>query len=477
MLQLALPDRAFNLPGYLASLPYQAETSLELAQFAQQHLCPCCGNVISFSEAGSYRRRPDEKLVYTQVSACQCGFYVPFHCLSVDKDNSVSVIYLDENQVQSETAIFNACYLLHAGQYTGCIDNINAWLICLNENAWLYFYKAYALEKMKRYQQALNNYDRCLDIDPECTQAWHNKILILQKLKRDREANFHLVKYCRLQPVDTLTEITSQTEEVHPEVSILAREQGMFGPIEIGQTANLRYLNINDEREGDFWLDSHNEPSHVPSVEYISGWLPAADMSGADHKSVSGLMLGLGAGSGVIALLENFSCLRLTVVEIDPVLIKLACDYFPLLQHYVSQDRLHIVSADALEYIKTEAEASKPRFDFVLVDLYQGELAVSERFLTLSFVSQLKKVSSLVGINLLADADVSQVRQVFSSAGLPLKTCFCTGTNNLTDNFILFSKTLSGESTFVPYSGEKGYLSRSFARGFKHMLQHRTLLD
>jgi tetratricopeptide (TPR) repeat protein len=45
-----------------------------------------------------------------------------------------------------------------------------------------------AFKNEGRYVDAVNCYDRAIDIDPKLAKAWYNKGLALQKLSREKEA-------------------------------------------------------------------------------------------------------------------------------------------------------------------------------------------------------------------------------------------------------------------------------------------------
>jgi hypothetical protein len=89
-------------------------------------------------------------------------------------------------------------------------------------------------------------------------------------------------------------------------------------------------------------------------------------------------MVGLGSGAGAVALLDNFPALDLTVLEIDPAVIDLACEHFPLLNHYQDLGRLRLVRCDAERYLQ-EAHQRGERWDVGFCDAYQGhnDLCVS----------------------------------------------------------------------------------------------------
>ncbi|MCJ8267991.1 MAG: hypothetical protein MJK04_01150, partial [Psychrosphaera sp.] len=156
---------------------------------------------------------------------------------------------------------------------------------------------------------------------------------------------------------------------------ILATAAGLFGEVTVAQTDDRRYLAIEQEREGSFWLVD-GQPGYLPASAYVAGFLPAGCHFNANVTATRALMLGLGAGAGVIALLSNFSRLHITVVEIDPAIIELSCRYFPLLTQYINSGRLSIICQDAISYVQTHTTTN---YDFAILDIYQGDFTFAQK--------------------------------------------------------------------------------------------------
>lgn len=83
-----------------------------------------------------------------------------------------------------------------------------------------------------------------------------------------------------------------------------------------------------------------------------------------DNNVKNVLLLGLGGGSVVETLREDFDCeAAIEAVEIDPKMIQIAIRDFNLHRF----DPLHIVQADAYDYLKN---SNNKRFDLIIVDLF-----------------------------------------------------------------------------------------------------------
>ena len=156
---------------------------------------------------------------------------------------------------------------------------------------------------------------------------------------------------------------------------IIAKAQGLFGPIWVLDHLGTRMLTIGHQVQGAAYLSPAGPdgmtPGPVASSLYMTGWL----LAGAMNPNGSGLMLGLGSGCGAVALLNSCPGVDLTVVEIDPAIVEAAHQGFPLLDYYQDQGRLHIVTSDATAYAH-EALERHDHFDFACLDAYQGTNAL-----------------------------------------------------------------------------------------------------
>lgn len=77
------------------------------------------------------------------------------------------------------------------------------------------------------------------------------------------------------------------------------------------------------------------------------------------------LILGLGGGTLINILEKTYSGIEITVIEIDPVMIKIAEDYFRI----KSNSFLNIIHADAFRWV---GESRSSKFDLIIFDLYLG---------------------------------------------------------------------------------------------------------
>lgn len=173
---------------------------------------------------------------------------------------------------------------------------------------------------------------------------------------------------------------------------------GLFGPISVGRdlSANTCWMRIQNEIEGQVFLNDEGQPSAIAASPYFYGFVIPAWHFSTSH----GLMLGLGAGIGATLLLTLFPALSLTVVEIDPQVIDLSRRYFPLVSFYENQGRLRIIQQDAREYLSRENQA----FSFALLDIFCGN---EDDCLNLALLPQVLRVTPHVMANMIV-SEVSQ---------------------------------------------------------------------
>ena len=83
-----------------------------------------------------------------------------------------------------------------------------------------------------------------------------------------------------------------------------------------------------------------------------------------DYQPESILLLGLGGGSALFWLRKHYPQTALTAIEIDPVMIGIAREYFKV----DKIKALEIINTDAVKFIKE----TKEKYSLILMDCYQG---------------------------------------------------------------------------------------------------------
>ncbi len=156
--------------------------------------------------------------------------------------------------------------------------------------------------------------------------------------------------------------------------------QGMFGPIEVADVSfsgagMARCVALNGQVQGGALLEPPavdvdprlpaDAPGPCAESPYTLGWL----LAGLEKSNGSGLMVGLGSGAGAVQLIHNFPQIDLTVVEIDPVMVQVALDTYPLIEFYMDRGRLQIEIGDARDYLAGRYEV----WDYGFADGYTGD--------------------------------------------------------------------------------------------------------
>lgn len=109
---------------------------------------------------------------------------------------------------------------------------------------------------------------------------------------------------------------------------------------------------------------------------------------GYQPKSI--MLLGLGGGSALFWLKKHYPQAALTAIEIDPVMIGIAKEYFKV----DKIKNLEIINIDAVKFIKE----TKRKFSLILMDCYQG-FETPAGFDDIKVLQKMKKVGENVLLN------------------------------------------------------------------------------
>lgn len=137
------------------------------------------------------------------------------------------------------------------------------------------------------------------------------------------------------------------------------------------------------------------------------------------------LILGFGAGSALTPIRKLWPKTKVTGIEIDPLIIKIAKDYFDI----QPGSKLELINDDALKFI----DKSGKNFDLTLVDCYQGD-KFPAKLENISFYKKLKKISQHILINRLFWGDYQQPALNFFDK---LKKHFPATTTRTPSNFLI----------------------------------------
>jgi spermidine synthase len=141
---------------------------------------------------------------------------------------------------------------------------------------------------------------------------------------------------------------------------------------------------------------------------------------GLDNKIKNILLLGLGGGSVIETIREEFDCkAAIEAVDIDPEIITIAKDEFQINRF----NNVLIMMADAAEYVAKSKEA----FDLIIVDLFIGN-TVPEVFTKSEFINHLirhLKANGRIIYNSMIDTmpseSLASIKETFIKSGLNVK--------------------------------------------------------
>jgi len=195
-----------------------------------------------------------------------------------------------------------------------------------------------------------------------------------------------------------------------------------FSRIEIRDYGTRRAMLFLDA-DGDSTLETvidRREPhtlQHPYSHSLMAGLLYLSDPANPS----AGLLVGLGGGAVVHFLSHEFPAMRLDVVEIDPVVVGLAREFFGT----VSGPRTRILVEDAFEYLRRTHE----RYDIILMDAHLRPREETDpsgqplRLKTAAFLRSLHErlhPGGVVVFNLMegphTSADIATLRAAFAHA-------------------------------------------------------------
>lgn len=147
---------------------------------------------------------------------------------------------------------------------------------------------------------------------------------------------------------------------------------------------------------------------------------------GIQATKLKNLVIGLGGGGLVNYIYHYLKDLSTSVVEIDPDIVKVAKDYFGLLE---DQNRLKIVVDDGLKFLKDKSAENQSKFQSILfdVDSKDQSLGIScppKEFLEPEILEAVKSLLPTDGVFILnfvcrdnasRDQTVTTLKKVFSS--------------------------------------------------------------
>ncbi|MEW6679921.1 MAG: methyltransferase domain-containing protein [bacterium] len=166
------------------------------------------------------------------------------------------------------------------------------------------------------------------------------------------------------------------------------------------------------------------------------------------HASPSSILL-IGGGLGVISEIIKHPVRNIDYVELDPLMIKIAKDYLP--NNPLKDRRVNVKNMDGRFFIKT----TDKKYDCVIVSVGSPYTAQLNRYYTLEFFKEVKKVlnpSGIISFGLLSSENYisPELRDFLSSIYVSLKDVFCD------------VKIIPGDTAYFLACNKKGVLTYDY---------------
>jgi len=196
--------------------------------------------------------------------------------------------------------------------------------------------------------------------------------------------------------------------EAPPDTRQVREFASKFGPVFVVDEGDVRVLRFGDPDASDQTVIHLADPDRVP-LEYVR---TAALGFSFPEKPRRALMIGLGGGAFVRVTRRWFPEVKLTAVEIDPVVVELAQQYFGV----IADERSRLVVDDGGRYLKRNTGP----WDLVFLDAYDGD-EVPSHLATRAFFDLVRARLAPGGVavmNLAVDDDKLQqkIRERFAGA-------------------------------------------------------------
>ncbi len=147
--------------------------------------------------------------------------------------------------------------------------------------------------------------------------------------------------------------------------TIVHRAQGAFGELVVIDDGGHRHLRFGGPGGIDQTVIDRRRPSELPTVYLRVATIGAALAERLDRI----LLVGLGGGAYARFLKLKFPRASIDVVEIDPIVLRLARDYFG----FREKSGLRVFTEDAAEFVADAALDDAWRYDLVFLDAYHGQ--------------------------------------------------------------------------------------------------------
>ena len=161
--------------------------------------------------------------------------------------------------------------------------------------------------------------------------------------------------------------------------------QGLVKP-NMGSLSNTRYINL------------------YPSSVLLNQSLMKEAQGNPQQAAPRIAIIGLGSGIGMANLAHHFPQASMTVIDIDPVVIEMVRDHYPLLRWLEGQQcsdgrqRLRMVHADARRFFQDPDLRDAEPYDVIVLDAYTSGSTIPPHLMTREFYREMMAAMDENGI-------------------------------------------------------------------------------
>lgn len=197
---------------------------------------------------------------------------------------------------------------------------------------------------------------------------------------------------------------------------VLWEGESVYNPVRVVQLGpQLRGLILgrDDALHTAVVIDANGRPAPEPTGAYWDLFAVGPLLSPGSRV----LSLGMGAGASIHAARWANPNLKFDAVEIDPVIVELARQYFGIEEDQTL--RVHV--ADARRFLAQNPDA---RYDIIQVDLFRGYAAIPFHLATVEFYQEIAHHLEPPGVVMINVFDISPTAEVLQRIERTLATVF-----------------------------------------------------
>jgi hypothetical protein len=127
------------------------------------------------------------------------------------------------------------------------------------------------------------------------------------------------------------------------------------------------------------------DPGTLNNSAYISMFAAGLLLNKIVPEKPQVLVVGLGSGVGIAQILHHFPQATVEVVDIDPAVIEMVRDHYPLMAWFESQGRVRFVARDARAHIRAQAGHG---FHLIVLDAYTAGSTIPPHLMTREFFAE-----------------------------------------------------------------------------------------